>query len=463
VPENFSSLLEVLAAEGRGLARPAAAGVIETYGRARRRRRRQLAAATSGLAVCAVATVVAVGFGGTRSTKPAPVVPGPVPTSQPSTISKINQDTTRFLLGSEAPDPGAYQWRLGAVRSDHATDTLYPICLSGAGGQAPQATHSQSEDLAEYSSDKSSSKAYESIFHYGSAAAARQDYNLLKPDPTKSSGLEKCTYGDTTGSVTDGFAWAQGSSSQTSEHFLVVLSGNDIAFWRYQSQGGGITYDTSDDQAALQRMADRLNGRVPVAEPSTPPLSTALPDSAWLSPTQIPFGTADKSHGWFQMPNQQPTHGDDPEKDLCASVYGGIVNSKEATVAVRAYHGTPTDVPVYAGSNYLYSGANQDIATFPTADKAKTAFEYAKQVTKQVSCQFKDGSGEQTARTLKVGAVTDSGFSVLADDNSGSSYMHVYFVLKGTHVATLEVDFEKGDTSTSGDAAVLAAMAARLP
>ena len=36
-------------------------------------------------------------------------------------------------------------------------------------------------------------------------------------------------------------------------------------------------------------------------------------------------------------------------------------------------------------------------------------------------------------------------------------------MVKGPHVAWMMIDFEHGDTSTDGDAAILARMAARLP
>jgi len=165
------------------------------------------------------------------------------------------------------------------------------------------------------------------------------------------------------------------------------------------------------------------------------------------------------------MGTTPPTPGSDPATDLCASVEMGmgIVNGKDATVASHMFHGTPTNTPVDPRTNYLYSGADQHIITFPSADRAKAAFDYAKQVTAQHGCTFKDTSGVRTTRTITVGAVTASGFSILIDDKPGPSYEHAYFVLKGTHVTTLIIGFEHGDSTTAGDAAVLSAMTARLP
>jgi hypothetical protein len=130
----------------------------------------------------------------------------------------------------------------------------------------------------------------------------------------------------------------------------------------------------------------------------------------------------------------------------------------------RSYHGTPSTTPVYSGSNYLYSSADENILTFPDgAGEARMAFEWSKQVTGAHGCQFKDGSGAQVTRKTQVGAVTDSGFSVVATDTPGPSYVHLYCVIKGSHVAWLVISFEQGDPSTDGDAAILAALAKPLP
>jgi hypothetical protein len=65
-------------------------------------------------------------------------------------------------------------------------------------------------------------------------------------------------------------------------------------------------------------------------------------------------------------------------------------------------------------------------------------------------------------RTITAGAVTATGFSIVEDDTP-TWHTHVYVVVKGDHVATLTVSFEKAGGATADDASVLNAIAARLP
>lgn len=358
---------------------------------------------------------------------------------------------------SELPLPGVFQWQPHTTENHTAGSFFFPVCGANAADIHPTKTRAQTEVLGEYISATTTSTAWEVVYHYSSVAAARQDFDLLRPDSGTCPGVHVVA------KAGDAYAWEDGVQRTSSMRKMMVLSGGDIAYWYFQYGGEIGAYDTSDDQAALQRMTDRLEGRTPIPEPSTAPPPTAVPGSAWLDAKQIPFGTADLSNGWFLMNGQQSKPGVAPATDLCAAAMGGIVGGTDATDLTRSYHGTPSTTPVYQGSNYLYSSADQDIFTFPSAARAQAAFAYAKQVTAQHSCQFKDGSGEQTSRTVEVGTVTGTGFSLLLKDEPGPSYEHVYFVVKGTHVSTLMVSFEQGDTSTGGDAAVLAAMAGRLP
>jgi hypothetical protein len=78
-------------------------------------------------------------------------------------------------------------------------------------------------------------------------------------------------------------------------------------------------------------------------------------------------------------------------------------------------------------------------------------------------CTFKDTNGQLTTRTLGAGTATASAFSERVDDAPQPSHQHLYVVVKGTRVAELLVTFEQGNNTTAGDAAVLEAMAARLP
>lgn len=470
MPENFASLLEALNTEGRELARPVPAGVIETIARGRRRRHR-LTAATSALAVVAVAAGVALGAGGAKHA-PAPTRPNPTAPTAPTATSstsahpaspvKNRTGKSALMQASEAPQPNLNQWQVGTAQERPIALFEFPVCDFGfdetkgtsSMPKDPPKTLSTSQVIADFKSSYDASSGTEVVYHFATAEAAQHDYGLIKPDPAT------CQDAQVVAAIPNGYAWQDGGK-EGHLHRMIVLSGTDIAYWFYQANSD-TPYDTSDDKAALQRMADRLDGGTPV--PDTNPLPPGvIPGSAWLDATQIPFGTADKSHGWFQMPGQQSGPGAAPAADLCAEAGAGIVNGTDATSASRSYHGTPSSVPVYPGSTYLYSGADQDIVTFPSADRAKAAFDYAHQVTGKTSCRFKDPSGVQTSRTVKVGTDTATGFSLLLTDEPGPSYEHVYIVLKGTHVSTLMVNFEQGDTSTGGDAAILAAMAGRLP
>ena len=471
MPENFASLLEALHNEGRDRARPAPAGVIETLGRARRRRHR-FTAAGSALAVCALAAGVALGVGGAKHT-PTPAGPNPTaPTAAPTATSastspqpaalKNRTGTSALMHASEPPQPNLFQWQVTDTHSGTISMFDFPVCdfdfvATSGFPQKPPKSLSTSQVSADFKSTYDASTGTEAIYHYSSTAAAQHDYDLIKPNPAT------CKDAHIVATVPNGFAWEDGGGSGKL-HRMIVLSGTDIAYWFYQyGDSSGAPYDTSDDKAALQRMADRLDGGTPIPNQNPAP-KNALPGSAWLDASQIPFATADESHGgWFLMADQQSSPGAAPATDLCASATGGIVNGTDAITASRDYHGTPLNTPVYPGSNYLYSGAIQDIVTFPSADQATAAFDYAQKVTATHSCQFKDYSGTQTSRTITVGTTTASGFSLLVTDKPGPSYDHVYFVVKGTHVSTLMIDFEHGDTSTGGDAAVLASMAAKLP
>lgn len=442
---------------------PAPAGVIETRARARRRRNR-FTAATSAVAVVAVAAGVALGAGGGRGGgRQAPAPGTPVSTSvtgsatAPHVTSTNRAGAAALMQPAELPLPGVYQWKQSSTDNHSAGSFAFPVCGANAADIHPTKTRAQTEELAEYTSATDSSISQESIYHYASAAAARQDYDLLKPDAGTCQGVHVIA------KAANGYAWEDSVQGTSSMQKMMVLSGNDIAFWYYQYGGQNGAYDTSDADAALQRMAARLDGRTPTPDPHTDLPSTVLPGSAWLDAKQIPFATADRSHGWFLMNGQQSSPGVAPATDLCAAATGGIVGGTDTTDLTRMYHGTPSTTPVYAGSNYLYSSANQDVFPFPSVARAQAAFAYAKQVTGQHSCQFKDSSGEQTSRTVEVGTVGGSGFSLLLKDEPGPSYEHVYVVVKGTYVSTLMVNFEQGDTSTGGDAAILAAMAGRLP
>ena len=463
MPETFASLLEALDAEGRELARPVPAAVIETRARGRRRRRR-FTAATSAVAVCAIAAGVALGAGGTKSDQ-RPIAPASSPrsasssasSSAPSVASQNRVGADALMQLSEPPLPGILHWTLTSTKQVSARpDFGVPSCGTGDSAHARPKSLAKTIELGQYSASDGTS-AEELIYHYDSAADARQDFAALQPDSAA------CPSDHVVGKMPDGFAWEDVAQGQASTHKMVVLSGTAIAYWFHVT--GSMSYDTSDDQAALMRMALRLNGGTPAPDPA--PSANALPDSAWLAASQIPFATADLSHGWVPFGGQQQAPGSAPVADLCAAITDGdgFVGGGSGTVIMtRSYHGSPPNAPVYPGSNYLYSGADEHIVTFPGGpEQARSAFDAAKKITVARGCQFKDGSGEQTTRTIKVGTVTDAEFSILATDMPGPSYDHLYCVVKGSHVAWMMIDFEKGDTSTGGDAAILAAMAARLP
>lgn len=476
MPENFASLLEALNSEGRELARPVPAGAIEALGRGRRRRR-VFSAAGSAILVCAVAAGVALGTGGAKDspmpTRPVPTRPVPsVPsaassaasassassasTPHPALPSKNRAGTSALLLASEAPQPALFQWKITRTAPALTADFTDPICDFVTSNSQEPKTHAQTAVEANYTSAYDSTTGSESVYHYSSAAAAEQDYDMLKPTTAN------CKRSIVVGTIADGFAWHD-SAGGADLHRMIVLSGSDIAYWFYQS-ARSTTYDTSDDQAALQRMADRLDGGTPAPDPVTAPPPNTLPGSAWLDLSEIPFGTADLSHGWVQMGSQETGPGAAPSTRLCQDADYAILNGPDATIASRPYHGTPmSGPPLYPGSNYLYSSATQNIATFPSADRAAAAFQYARQATGQHGCTFENGAGQKDVRTIRVGTATADGFSLLITDTPGPSYAHVYYVVKGTHVTQLTVNFEKGDSATGGDAAVLAALAGHLP
>jgi hypothetical protein len=477
VPENFASLLEALNDEGRTLARTAPAGVIESLGKARRRRHR-FTAATSAVAVCALAAGVAFGVGGGAGSRQRPITPGATPSTSSSatpspSLSAHSTVTTKNRTGldalmkpTELPQPAFFQWSDGETHSDSTGGDSVPYsCGSEPTLKNFASVHSRGRDRAAYISAADESSSWEMIYHYSSAAGARADYDLLKPDPST------CPSAHVTATVTDGSAWEDGVSGTTSIHKMIVLSNSDVAYWFYNYQDSGKPYDTSDDQAALQRMADRLDGGQPVPDPVTAPPANAIPASAWLDPSQIPFATADESHGWVPFGGQQQSTSSSPSAFLCKSVTDGedFVALPNAVVTTRSYHGSPSTTPVYPGSNYLYSGADEHIVSFDGSTQdaptvAKTAFVWSRQILVDHGCQFKDGSGAQVTRQIKIAVQTDTGFSLLATDTPGTtSYTHLYCVIKGSHVAWMTIGFEQGDTSTDGDAAILASMAARLP
>jgi hypothetical protein len=475
VPENFSSILESLAAEGREKARPKLSTEVAALGRARQRRRRGLTVAVSTLAACAVAVGVTVGVGGSKGS--TPVTPGTSATSAREVDPPLWYPTTsnRLLKADELPNPGAFQWS-----SDGVTHEPYAMkqgdmrmCIWGdkeLSGSPPLSYRSR--DYAIYDSGTAGIQAFGAVMDYSSKAAAEHDYALLAPD------LSLCNPDETgrkTATIKNGYAWVQNSKevgidapSNTAGHAMVYLSGKSIAVWYIQESGTGPGYDTSDDQLALQRMADRLDGKTPV-----PPTNTALPpdtivDSNFIATAQIPFKTADKSlEGWVTM-GRDPATGlhNIPPSDLCAFGAQDIVSEAGAVgSAGQQYHGTPQNTPDYPGTTYLYSGADETIRTYQDAPTAQGVFTAARHVTNLIGCTFKDEihGGNLVTRAIKVGTVTATGFSLQVTDKPGPSYEHVYVVVKGKNVAELIIDFLQGDNSMAGDAAVLDALAARLP
>jgi hypothetical protein len=474
VPENFASLLQALNDEGRTLSRPAPAGVIESLGKARRRRHR-FTAATSAVAVCALAAGVALSAGGGTAGHQTPITPATVtPSASPSThkaVTTANRTGLDALMQpSELPQPALFVWSQGRTRNDPTPNgaSIFPPCgLNPADLKNMMKVHSQGETSSDYTAGSDESTADEEIFHYGSPVAARADYDRIKPDMTT------CPSVEVVGAITDGAAWQDTASATTSVHKMVVLSGSDIAYFSYIYQGRSTPYDTSDDKAALQRMADRLDGGQPVPDPVVAPPANAIAASAWLDPSQIPFATADQSHGWVPFGGQQETTSSHPSGNQCESVTEGadFVARQNAVITTRSYHGSPSTTPVYPGSNYLYSSADEHIISFdgPPSDApavARTSFGWSKQILMSHGCQFTDGSGARVTRKIKITTpdVTTS-LALLATDTtaSGTSYEHLYCVVKGSHVAWMVIGFEHGDTSTDGDSAILASMAARLP
>lgn len=469
MPENFTSLLEALDADGRTLARLVPVAEIETRARGRRRKRR-FTAATSVLAVCAIAAGAALSFGGSK-VEPAPIKPMSTQTSSMSPPSPTqssahqvpaaaNHSEDALLQPSEAPQPALFQWKRTVFKP--AGSPVYyttPICALDPSGPQKK-SRAQSSLTASYTSAYDTSSAEETIYHYSSKAAAQADYDLLKPDS------HLCPTAQVTATIADGYAWQDLVQGTESLQRMIVLSGTDIAYWFYGYPGGATVYNSSADQVPLQRMADRLEGRTPAPDPVTTAPPGTLPGTAWLDAAQIPFGTADQSHGWVPLGSQQESLSGGPERDLCSVLQedGHFVGQFGATIMTRSYHGSPSNTPVYPGSNYLYSSADENILTFPDgAGQAQMAFMWAKQATLAHGCQFKDGSGAQVTRKIKVGTVTDSGFSILATDTPGPSYVHLYCVVKGAHVAWMWIGFEQGDTSTEDDAAILTTLANSLP
>lgn len=475
MPENFGSILESLAAEGREKARPKPPAEVAALGRARQRRRRGLTAAVSTLAVGAVAVVVTVGVGGSGGR--APVTPGSSATSGPEVEPPQWYPTTsnRLLKADELPDPGAFQWR-----SDPVIHEPYAMkqgdmdmCIWGGTGLSGSPPLSyRSRDYTTYESGTAGSQAFGAVMDYASAAAAEHDYARLAPD------LSRCnpdTTGRKTATIKNGYAWVQNAkevgvdaSSNSAGHAMVYLSGKSIAVWYVQESGNGPGYDTSDDQPALQRMADRLDGKTPV-----PPTNTALPpdtmvDANFIATVQIPFKTADRSLAGWVILGRNPSTGlhNVPPSDLCAFGAKDIVSEAGAVASAgQDYHGTPQNTPDYPGTDYLYSSAEETIRTYKDASTAQGVFTAARHVTDLIGCTFKDElqGGKLVSRAIGVGTVTATGFSFQATDNPGPSYEHVYVVVKGKNVAELSIDFLQGDNSMAGDAAVLDALAARLP
>lgn len=467
MPENFASILESLAAEGRELARPMTSSSVAALGRSRRRRR-GVVTVTSAVAAVAVVAGIVAGAGAHGRSMP-PVV---LPVAPSSTASSPAVDPSVFLAADDLPNPGTFQWKSDGVFHETVGPAMPGVDFGLCGSQSPvrpPTLHAESGDLTQYLSVAAGAGAVETIFHYSSAAAARSDYAALVPDPAKCTG--GTWKGRRTGTVPDGFAWVQSQGtvdapSTSAEHAMVVLSGTSIAYWRFGEYSGGPAFDDADDQAALQRMADRLHGRTPVPATNTAAPPGLIPDSAWLDPAQIPFATADDSaQGWVPMAKSGLQQGAAPATDLCADETGSIVDGVGSTNMDSMFHGSPKNTPENPKTNYLYSSADEDIHTFQDAAAAATAFAHAKGITALHGCTFMDpnNDGKAAHRTIKVGTVTATGFSVEELDSPTPSHIHLYVVIKGTNVAMLTVYFQKGDDTLTGDAAVLTAMAAHLP
>lgn len=457
MPENFASILEALAAEGRAAARPKAAASIAALGRSRRRRR-SLTMAFSAAAVCAVAVGVVLGGSGTKPVALPAVrqtMPIPAPPSAPSL-----DDTHRFLKPDEVSNPGAFQWQIHGPFSVPVRPIKTVSFCGKDGTVGAPVLHASTEAVAEYDSSTSGLNSIEYVFSYASESAAAQDFSQFVPDWSACAATSRS--GHLTAGVPGGIAWVE--SRYVSLHFMAVQVGNRLAFWSY-TDGQGPAYDQAGDQAALQRMADRLAGRTPVPATDTSAPPGTVPASVALDASQIPFKTADQSaDGWVPMSPLPPSQGTAPPTDLCSGGPGGLVDGVGSMANQFMWHGSPKNTPVYQGSTYLYSSAQETVHTFPTASAALSAFTYAKGVQALNGCTFKDANngGQLVSRTLRAGTATASAFSEQVDDKP-SSHAHLYVVVKGTRVAELVVMFLQGDNTTAGDAAVLEAMAARLP
>jgi hypothetical protein len=478
MPENFSTILDALADEGRGRMRPFPAASILALARARQRRQR-LAAATSGVVACAVAAGVALGTGGSHSVAPKPTTPIPRPTTAGTRMLPPEPGFgARYLQDPELPNAAAFQWKHDVTQNvENTFDTA--VCGS-AGKIVPQApAHSQSAELTQYRSPLGSEGTFETIYHYASEADAEQDYARLLPDPDRCTsqplGVARGAVGRQTGSLSNGFAWVQTQNASSSpsadaafsQYIMAVQSGNELATLTFQTDGiAAAPYDTAGDQAVLQRMADRLAGKPVAPVTATTPPGTLI-DATWMTAAEIPFAKADKSAaGWLDVGAVPGGPGADPAPDVCASARGGVVDGKGSTLVGHLFHGTPPGPPpLDPSTGYLYSSASEYIGTFTDPSGAVTAFDHAKQLTTIHSCKFKDGDVRGT-RTVKAGPVTATGFSVAMDDSVGMvPHTHLYVVIKGTHVAELSIGFQSGadNTDFSRDAAVLTTMAARLP
>ncbi|NUR57783.1 MAG: hypothetical protein HOV87_03635 [Catenulispora sp.] len=469
MPENLASVLTELVDESSSRARPLPVASVAARGRTRQRRQRATALASS-VVVCAVAAGAGVSISGTSSdTGPTGrVTPPPITKSSIPNRVFPSAGSGMFLAGSELPASDSFKWALSPEPGPTDDKLPFPVCGTGGAAGPVTSVHAEKTQTHQYWSPNTSSDGSETIYEYPSAAAARSDYTSLVPDPARCAqhplpGAEAdSAAGHQTAAITDGYAWVQtgsipgGPVQGRTQHVMVTLAGNKIAFFAYTETDTGTTkYDTAGDAQALQLMATRLDHPSSVPGPAVAP---PPPDSAFLNAAQVAFPPdVDAGKGWVELPVLPVSAGQAAPTALCG---GDLTNFVGGVDSIGVTHAFTARV---GATGEAVANAGETIHAYPNAAAAAAGFRQAQKIAATSGCHTAI-NGSTYDYSVVAGATTSDGFSIQII-NGPDETTHEYIVVKGTNVAQLNIQYfnhySSGTSST--DQQVLATLAAALP
>lgn len=467
MPENLASILTELVDENTSRARPLPLASVAARGRTRQRRQRVTALASS-VVVCAVAAGVGASVSGASSSV------GPADRATPTPVTKTpspnhvftSTGPDMFLAGAELPASSAFNWALSPAPSPADDDTLpFPVCGTGSAAGPVTSVHAKKAKTNQYWSPNTSSDGSETIYEYPSTDAARSDYTSLVPNPALCAqhplpGAQSgSTAGHQTAAIADGYAWVQtgsvpGGPVGKTQHVMVALAGNKIAFFAYtETDTGSTKYDTAGDADALQRMANRLADPSSIPGPAVAP----PPSSAFLNASRVPFPPTAGGRGWVQLALQPTSAGQAAPAALCGADFADIVGGVDSTGVTHAF-------TTHAGTTgEAVANASETIHAYPNAGAAAAAFGKAQKIAATSGCHATI-NGSTYDYSVVAGASTSDGFSIQIVNDPGES-VREYIVVKGTNVAQLNIQYfnHYSSDSSSTDQQVLAALGAALP